>query len=88
MTCKTLFQNIRHKKSFLCVGLDSDYDKLPSHLKSAAKPVFEFNKKIIDATAPFAVAFKPNLAFYESRGLEGWRDLELTAEYIKKNRNS
>ncbi len=85
MNIETLFNNIRRKKSFLCVGLDSDYEKLPEHLKKIDNPVFEFNKKIIDATAPYAVAFKPNLAFYESRGLEGWKDLELTAAYIKKN---
>jgi orotidine-5'-phosphate decarboxylase len=85
MNIETLFTNIRRKKSFLCVGLDSDYEKLPEHLKKIDNPVFEFNKKIIGATAPFAVAFKPNLAFYESRGIEGWKDLEMTAEYIKAN---
>jgi orotidine-5'-phosphate decarboxylase len=85
MNCETLFKNIQRKKSFLCVGLDSDYDKLPVHLKSAENPVFEFNKGIIDATAPYAVAYKPNLAFYECRGLLGWKDLELTSDYIKKN---
>jgi orotidine-5'-phosphate decarboxylase len=80
-----LFESIKKKKSFLCVGLDSAFDKIPEHLKQNDKPVFEFNKQIVDATAPYAVAFKPNLAFYECRGLEGWRDLELTVKYIKEN---
>jgi orotidine-5'-phosphate decarboxylase len=85
MNTEKLFTNIRRKKSFLCVGLDSDYEKLPEHVKRMKNPVFEFNKAIIDSTAPFTVAYKPNLAFYESRGIEGWRDLELTAGYIKSN---
>jgi orotidine-5'-phosphate decarboxylase len=85
MTTATLFEKIQQKKSFLCVGLDSDFDKLPEHLKKEEFPVFEFNKKIIEATAPYAVAFKPNLAFYECRGLKGWNELGLTADYIKKN---
>jgi orotidine-5'-phosphate decarboxylase len=80
-----LFRNIQKKKSYLCVGLDSAIEKLPKHLKELNNPVLEFNKQIIDATAPYAVAYKPNLAFYESRGLEGWKDLEATAVYIKKN---
>ncbi|MBN1949862.1 MAG: orotidine-5'-phosphate decarboxylase [Bacteroidales bacterium] len=84
MDHKVLFENIKKKKSYLCVGLDSDIDKLPEHLKNAERPVLEFNKQIIDATAAFTVAYKPNLAFYESRGLEGWEDLELTARYIKE----
>jgi orotidine-5'-phosphate decarboxylase len=85
MNCETLFKNIRKKKSFLCVGLDSDDEKIPTHLKDVKTPVFEFNKQIVDATASFAVAFKPNLAFYECRGLDGWNDLEMTADYIKQN---
>jgi orotidine-5'-phosphate decarboxylase len=85
MNNDTLFRNIQKKKSYLCVGLDSDIDKIPTHLKALKDPVLEFNKQIIDATAPFAVAFKPNLAFYESRGIDGWKDLEATAKYIKSH---
>lgn len=85
MTRQEIVNQIKAKKSFLCVGLDSDYDKLPKHLLESESPVFEFNKAIIDATAPFTIAYKPNLAFYESRGLTGWKDLELTVEYLKKN---
>jgi orotidine-5'-phosphate decarboxylase len=83
MNTSSILKNIQKKKSYLCIGLDSDIQKIPAHLKSLEKPVFEFNRQIIDATAPYAVAYKPNLAFYESRGLEGWNDLELTARYIK-----
>lgn len=83
MNSQDLYSNIRKKKSYLCVGLDSDLEKIPQHLKNYKHPVFEFNKQIIDATACYALAYKPNLAFYECRGSEGWRDLELTAEYIK-----
>jgi len=85
MKSENLFSNIRRKKSYLCIGLDSAIEKIPEHLRNYKNPVFEFNKQIIDATASYAVAYKPNLAFYECRGIEGWRDLELTAEYIKKN---
>jgi orotidine-5'-phosphate decarboxylase len=85
MNTDSLFKNILKKQSFLCVGLDSDPDKLPFHLKNTENPVFEFNKQIINATAPYTVAYKPNLAFYESRGLDGWRDLELTTRFIKEN---
>jgi orotidine-5'-phosphate decarboxylase len=85
MNVDSLFKNILKKQSFLCVGLDSDPDKLPFHLKNTENPVFEFNKQIINATAPYTVAYKPNLAFYESRGLDGWRDLELTTRFIKEN---
>jgi orotidine-5'-phosphate decarboxylase len=84
MNTDALFKQIRLKKSFLCVGLDPDINKLPAHLKSEKFPVFEFNKQIIDATAEFSVAYKPNLAFYECRGLTGWQELELTASYIRK----
>jgi orotidine-5'-phosphate decarboxylase len=72
------------KKSFLCVGLDSDISKLPKHLMDCEDPVFEFNKQIIDATLPFTVAYKPNLAFYESRGLKGMQSLEKTIQYLNK----
>jgi orotidine-5'-phosphate decarboxylase len=80
-----LFNQIRQKKSFLCVGLDSDLNKIPVHLKNEKYPGFEFNRQIIDSTAPYTVAYKPNLAFYECRGIEGWHDLASTVEYIKKN---
>lgn len=85
MNNKQLFSQIQKKRSYLCVGLDSAFEKIPEPLKSGENPVFEFNRKIIDATAPYTVAYKPNLAFYESRGLEGWYDLERTADYIKNN---
>jgi orotidine-5'-phosphate decarboxylase len=80
-----LFENIKAKKSFLCVGLDSEIDKIPSFLLKAKDPVFEFNKQIIDSTHKFAVAYKPNVAFYECNGLKGWKSLESTLNYIKKN---
>jgi orotidine-5'-phosphate decarboxylase len=79
-----LFNNIIHKRSFLCVGLDSEIEKIPSSLKKLKDPVFEFNKRIIDATQEYTVAYKPNMAFYESRGSEGWLSLEATVKYIKK----
>jgi orotidine-5'-phosphate decarboxylase len=82
MTRDELFQNIMSKQSFLCVGLDTDLDKIPSHLQSLDDPVFEFNKQIIDATIPYAVAYKPNLAFYEVLGPRGLESLEKTLEYI------
>lgn len=85
MNSETLFSHIRNKKSFLCVGLDSDYNKIPPHLVDLPHPVVEFNKKIIDVTAEYCVAYKPNLAFYESRGLEGWKDLEATVGYLRSN---
>ena len=80
-----LFEQIKRKKSFLCVGLDSDMAKIPAHLLNTEDPVFEFNKAIIEATAEVPVAYKPNIAFYESRGVEGWMSLEKTIRYIKKN---
>lgn len=80
-----LVQNIKNKKSFLCVGLDPDINKIPEHLLKTDNPIFEFNKAIIDATAPYAVAFKPNLAFYESLGVEGYKAFEDTVRYIKEN---
>jgi orotidine-5'-phosphate decarboxylase len=85
MDLKHIIEQIKTKKSFLCVGLDSDITKLPQHLKNIKQPVLEFNKAIIDATVPYSIAFKPNLAFYESRGLQGWQDLEDTVNYIKQN---
>ncbi|MGL5682766.1 MAG: orotidine-5'-phosphate decarboxylase [Marinifilaceae bacterium] len=85
MTYNELFEQIQKKKSFLCVGLDSDIAKLPKHLLACEDPVFEFNKAIIDATADVTIAYKPNIAFYESRGLDGWRSLEKTVNYIREN---
>lgn len=85
MNSKQLFENIRKKKSFLCVGLDSDIDKIPGFLLDHDDPVFEFNRRIVDATAQFTVAYKPNAAFYECRGISGWQSLERTAGYIKQH---
>ena len=86
MNKQQLVENIFHKKTFLCVGLDTDVDKIPEHLFDVTDdPVFEFNKQIIDATADLCVAYKLNLAFYESIGLEGWDALERTVDYIRSN---
>jgi len=86
MTKQELFENIVRKKSFLCVGLDTDVDKIPEHLfDESDDAIFEFNKAIINATADLCVAFKPNVAFYESLGLEGWDILERTVDYIREN---
>ena len=79
-----LVENIRRKGSFLCVGLDPDIKKIPQHLLSEENPLLAFNKAIIDATAEYAVAYKPNLAFYESLGVKGWIALEETIKYIKE----
>jgi orotidine-5'-phosphate decarboxylase len=79
-----LFGNIVRKRSFLCVGLDSEIDKIPPFLKKLKDPVLEFNKKIIDATHAYTVAYKPNVAFYESSGAEGWLTLDTTVKYIRK----
>lgn len=84
MTRKELVAHIREKKSFLCVGLDTDIQRIPKHLLQAEDPIFEFNKAIIDATAGHCVAYKPNLAFYESLGSKGWLSLEKTLAYIPK----
>jgi orotidine-5'-phosphate decarboxylase len=84
MTREELVTAIKSKKSFLCVGLDSDITKIPKHLLSTEDPVFEFNKQIIDATHDLAIAYKPNLAFYESRGLEGWKSFEKTIGYLNQ----
>lgn len=85
MTKAQLIEQIRIKKSFLCVGLDVDLDKIPSHLLETEDPIFEFNKAIIDATHDLAVAYKPNTAFYEAYGLKGWQSLERTINYINEN---
>lgn len=85
MNSEQLFQQIQNKRSFLCLGLDTDMEKIPSHLKVLEDPIFEFNKQIIDATQEFAVAYKPNIAFYEAHGLQGWESLKRTASYIKTN---
>ena len=79
-----LFDNIVRKRSFLCIGLDSEIGKIPESLKKMKDPVLEFNKKIIDATHEYAVAYKPNVAFYESSGAEGWLTLEATVKYLRK----
>ncbi len=101
MNRKELFEQIQEKKSFLCVGLDVDFDKMPAHIKSlatkgemaqkgklyggVARSILEFNKAIINATAPHCVAYKPNLAFYESYGIAGMRALDATVDYIRTN---
>ena len=85
MTKQELVENIRRKQSFLCVGLDTDLKKIPQHLLSEDDPIFAFNKAIIDATAPYCVAYKPNLAFYECFGVKGWIAFEKTVNYIKQN---
>ena len=77
-----LFQQIQQKRSYLCVGLDTDPDRIPAHLHDTDDPVFEFNRAIIDATQDLCVAYKPNIAFYEALGPEGWRSLEKTLAYI------
>lgn len=83
MTSSNLFQKILSKQSFLCIGLDSDPEKIPDHLKSTDDPVFDFNRQIIDATHNYAVAYKLNIAFYESQGIAGWISLQKTLEYIR-----
>lgn len=84
MNRQQLVETIRERKTFLCVGLDTDIKKIPAHLLGAADPVFEFNKAIIDATAPYCMAYKPNLAFYESLGVKGWVAFEETIKYLKE----
>jgi len=85
MNSSQLFKQIREKQSYLCVGLDTDYDKIPKILLDSDYPVFEFNKRIIKATADLAVAYKPNLAFYESLGAAGQISLEMTVNYIRSH---
>ena len=84
MDKQQLIHQIRTKRTFLCVGLDTDLRKIPQHLLSDEDPIFAFNKAIVDATAPYCVAYKPNLAFYESAGLKGWEAFEKTVRYIKQ----
>lgn len=82
MTRKQLVEQIFKKKSFLCVGLDPDLEKIPEHLLDTEDPIFEFNKSIIDATKDYCVAYKPNLAFYECLGIDGWNSFQKTISYI------
>ena len=82
MNKKELLNQIKLKQSFLCIGLDSDIEKIPQHLLNTEDPIFEFNKQIIDATKDLCVAYKPNIAFYESLGVKGWESLQKTIEYI------
>ena len=84
MTKQELFEQIKEKQSFLCVGLDTDLNKIPKHLLDSDDPIYEFNKSIINATAKYCVAYKPNLAFYEAAGLDGWLSFEKTVAYIKQ----
>jgi orotidine-5'-phosphate decarboxylase len=85
MNASQLFKQIQEKKSYLCIGLDTDYDKIPKILLDTEYPVFEFNKRIIKATSDLAVAYKPNLAFYESLGAAGQMSLEMTVNYIRSH---
>ncbi|MBN1158337.1 MAG: orotidine-5'-phosphate decarboxylase [Bacteroidales bacterium] len=85
MTSEQLFEQIRLKKSFLCIGLDPDPEKLPAHFRNLENPFFEFNREIIDRTHDLVIAYKPNTAFYESLGSEGWDQLEQTVGYIRQN---
>lgn len=84
MTLQNLIDQIKAKKSFLCIGLDVDLQKIPTHLLEKEDPIFEFNKQIIDATHHLAVAYKPNTAFYECYGLDGWKSLERTINYLNE----
>jgi len=85
MKTENLINQIKQKKSFLCVGLDVDLDKIPKHLHKHEDPIFEFSKSIIDSTSPFAIAYKPNIAFFESYGIKGWNSLEKVINYINSN---
>ncbi len=85
MTRHELIEQIRKKKSFLCIGLDTDLKKIPAHFLSSDDPLFEFNKAVIDATADYCVAYKPNIAFYECLGPKGWESLKKTVEYIPRD---
>ncbi|WP_428740826.1 orotidine-5'-phosphate decarboxylase [Tenacibaculum sp.] len=84
MTTQQLVSEIRKKKSFLCIGLDVDLDKIPAHLLQKEDPIFAFNKAIIDATHHLCVAYKPNTAFYEAYGIKGWKSLEKTINYLNE----
>ena len=85
MTTENLITQIRQKKSFLCIGLDVDLNKIPNHLLAEEDPIFSFNKAIIEATNHLAVAYKPNIAFYEAYGLKGWKSLQKTIDYLNTN---
>ena len=85
MTTQQLVKEILKKKSFLCIGLDVDLNKIPQHVLKTEDPIFEFNKAIIDATHHLCVAYKPNTAFYEAYGLKGWKALEKTINYLNNN---
>lgn len=85
MTTKQLIEQIKIKKSFLCIGLDVDLNKIPQHLLKEEDPIFAFNKAIIDATHHLCVAYKPNTAFYEAYGIKGWKSLEKTIQYLNQN---
>ena len=85
MTHNELIQQIRTKKTFLCIGLDPDLKKIPEHLLQTEDPIFEFNKAIIDSTHMHCVAYKPNTAFYEAYGIKGWISLEKTIQYLNTN---
>ncbi|MBO3097313.1 orotidine-5'-phosphate decarboxylase [Gelidibacter pelagius] len=85
MTTQQLIDQIRIKKSFLCIGLDVDLNKIPKHLLKEEDPIFAFNKAVIDATHHLCVAYKPNTAFYEAYGLKGWKSLEKTIQYLNQN---
>ncbi len=85
MNKQKLIEQIKAKKSFLCIGLDVDLEKIPKYLLTLDDPIFEFNKQIIDATHQLTVAYKPNTAFYEAYGIKGWKSLKKTIDYINKN---
>ena len=85
MQASELFKHILRKESFLCIGLDTDLQKIPKHLLDFEDPIFEFNKQIIDATVDLCVAYKPNIAFYECLGEKGWKSLKKTMDYIPKD---
>ncbi|NDI99805.1 orotidine-5'-phosphate decarboxylase [Flavobacterium sp. LaA7.5] len=84
MTTQQLYNQIQQKQSFLCIGLDTDMERIPQHLLAAEDPIFEFNKAIIDATHDLAVSYKPNTAFYEAHGLKGWQSLQKTIDYLNQ----
>lgn len=85
MNRQTLVQQIKTKRSFLCVGLDTDINKIPEHLLDSEDPIFEFNKAIVEATEDLCVAYKPNIAFFESYGVKGWQSLQKTSQILPKN---
>ena len=85
MGANTLFEQIKKKQSVLCIGLDTDLEKVPQHLLQEEDPIFAFNKAIINATHHVAVAYKPNTAFYEAYGIKGWQSLEKTINYLNEN---